>query len=127
VRLGPTGTPLDDWYGIPLSHGPGSNPSVAFNGTDYFVAWDREATASAAVSNVFGVRMSPAGGVLPTGYDFYFALDANQQQHPSIAANPAGELLVWQELVAGDWDIRGTTISTTGTAAHLDGLLYSPK
>jgi hypothetical protein len=127
VRLGPSGTPLDDWYGIPLSHGPGSNPSVAFNGTDYFVAWDREAATETAVSNVFGVRVSPAGGISPSGYDYYFALDANQQQHPSIAANPTGELLVWQELVGGDWDVRGTTISTAGTAAHLDGLLYSPK
>jgi hypothetical protein len=126
VRLDREAVPIDEWFGIPLSHGPGSNPSVAFNDEQYVVAWDwEEQGAETGASGIFGVRMSREGAVAPLAIDDYVGLSANLQQHPAIAATREGELVVWQELALGDWDVRGTPVSTSGVAANLDGITYS--
>jgi hypothetical protein len=125
VRLDREGVPIDALGGPALSHGPGSNATVAFNGNDYVVAWDREEQGGpTGVSNIFGVRMSREGAVTPPAFDYYFGLNANPQQHPAIAATREGELVVWQELASGDWDVRGTPVSTEGVADTLDGVAY---
>ncbi len=54
--------------GFPISSGPGNRPAVAFNGSDYLVAWLDVAFGSSSDSarQILATRVSPAGTIQDT-------------------------------------------------------------
>lgn len=101
------------------------NPAVAFDGTNFFVAWTQLPTNAATAGSIYGVRVSPSGSVLdsaPTA----IATAPNGQSSPSLAFDGSNYLVVWLDLrnqpsppVVPYPDVYGARVSTAGVL--LDG------
>ncbi|MFI5303710.1 MAG: beta strand repeat-containing protein, partial [Nitrospiria bacterium] len=100
-------------------------PSVAFDGTNYFVVWMNGASASASggtgASNIYGAVVSPAGTIVVA--PFVIDNSTNDQMYPHVAYNTTNNnfLVVYQYYVSGTAlnDIYGKVISYSGSAATL--------
>ena len=90
------------------------NPSVAFNGTEYLVAWDNG-------NDIFATRVSTAGAVtVPGGIIIYE--DEFIQQKPVVASDGENWLVAWEDYRnstgrATHGDIYGAIITNDGSPA----------
>ncbi|ATB31292.1 PKD domain-containing protein [Melittangium boletus] len=104
--------------GGPLGSGPlavstaanaQTRPSIAFNGTNYLVAFEDTRT-TAGNADIYASRVSPAGATLdPTGIKL--ASGSLQQREPSVASDGTNFLVVWGD---GD-DIAATRVGANGS------------
>ncbi|MBA7658546.1 hypothetical protein ES703_66502 [subsurface metagenome] len=93
---------------IPAS---GSSPSIAYDGTNYFVVWVDNSIESDY--NIYGSRVNQSGELIDsTGIMISNAPD--NQVNPSLAYNGINYLVVWSDLRNGSYDIYGTRVSTSG-------------
>ena len=95
-------------------------PSVAFDGTDYFVVWhDRRGGSS---TDIYGARVNPSGVVLdPEGVIISTAV--NDQCDPSIAFGGVNYFVVWQDRRSGAYDdIYGARVSRSGVVLDTLGI-----
>jgi hypothetical protein len=109
ARVASAGTVLDP-TGIAVSTAANSqwNPSVASNGTDYFVVWHD--------SDIYGARVTAAGTVLdPTGIAISTLVG-----YPSVASNGTDYFVVWH-----DGDIYGARVTAVGTVLDPTGIAVS--
>jgi len=90
ARVRPDGTVLDA-TGIALP-GPGANPAVAFDGTNFVVVWDRFTLATR--DDVFGARVSRAG-VLLDAEPIPVVASADDDSEPEVACGAGTCLVVW--------------------------------
>ncbi|MCY1075824.1 Ig-like domain-containing protein [Archangium lansingense] len=91
-------------------------PSVASNGTDYFVAWQDDRTGlSGTTWDIYGTAVSSAGAVQsPTGLAISTA--SNYQHYPSVASNGTDYFVAWQDFrSASVWAIYGARATSAGS------------
>ncbi|MDY7229175.1 Ig-like domain-containing protein [Hyalangium rubrum] len=116
TRISTLGTVLDPPSGLALitTSTAQGNPTVAFNGLSYFIAWNEFSTQG----DIFGARITTSGSVLdPSGLALIQAT-ANQT-HPKLLRRGNEYLLTWQDFRLGQWDIYAARVNFTG--ASIDG------
>jgi hypothetical protein len=122
ARVTPAGTVLDT-NGLALATSTiftllMSAPAIAFDGTNYLVAWD-EKIGFSSPTNLNGMRVSP-GGITITG-PFVISNAVGNQLSASLAFDGTNFLAVWQDDRAGQNDIYASRISTSGTVLDTAG------
>ena len=124
ARVTPAGAVLDT-AGFIIStaaYEPGS-PSVAFDGTNYLVAWYDFRSSS---YDIYGARVTTTGVVLdPAGIAISTALD--EQCSPSVAFDGTNYLVVWHDFRRGSWDIYGARVSLAGAVLDSAGIPISTE
>ncbi|UCC11815.1 MAG: T9SS type A sorting domain-containing protein [candidate division WOR-3 bacterium] len=108
TRVSQNGTALDPG-GIPVSTIPTFNyqPSVSFDGTNYFVIWDFN-------SDIHGIRVDQDGTVLDPS-DIIIVAAPSEQRSPAVAYDGVHYQVIWQDLRSGTYpDIYGKAVSTSG-------------
>jgi hypothetical protein len=125
ARVTQSGEVLDP-NGFPISTALNSqsDPSVAFDGTNYLVVWKDERSA-ADEYDIYGARVNPSGVVLdPNG--IAISTDTNSQGNPSIDFDGTNYLVVWTDGRNGeDNDIYGARISPSGVVLDSSGFAIS--
>ncbi|MDQ1519846.1 MAG: hypothetical protein QOI55_919, partial [Actinomycetota bacterium] len=119
TRVSPGGIVLDPGI-LNITTLPGftnqeTQPALAFDGTNYFVAWS-DTRNGLMNSDIFGTRVSPAGTVLDgTATGIPISTAANNQTQPAIAFDGTNYLVTWSDNRSGDANIYGTRVSPAGT------------
>lgn len=104
ARVSPAGAVLDP-DGIAISTAVGFQfqvlPALVFAGTNYLVTWRANRSGT---YDIYGARVSPAGGVLdPNGIPISTA--GYHQQAASVASDGTNSLVSWQDSRSGtSWD-----------------------
>jgi MYXO-CTERM domain-containing protein len=117
TRVSPAGVVLDG-AGIAISTAPGDQvyPAVAWDGSNYLVAWIDERSGH---YDIYGGRVSAAGAVLD-GSGILISTTTTTttpkeaQAHPALAWNGSNYLVAWKD---GRWatsDIYGARVSPAG-------------
>jgi len=93
-------------------------PSIAFDGTNYFVIWQFNV-------NIYGSRVSTNGSVLDL-----IAISTNPyyQEVPSVTFGGTCYLVVWHDwrtFATSSHDIYGCRVNTAGTVLEPNGILIS--
>ncbi len=113
-----------DTAGIAVSTAAKSQtvPTIAFDGTNYFVAWEDERSAS---HDIYGTRVMPSGAVLdPSGIPVSIAL--NSQQFPAAAFDGTDFFVVWEDHWSDKTaDIYGARITSGGAVIDAAGIAIS--
>jgi len=110
--------------GAALADGYQFAPAVAFDGTNYLVAWQ---DGRGTYYDVYGARVSPAGAVLdPAGIAISTA--GNHQEAPSVTFDGTNHLGAWQDSRSGtSWDTYGARVSPAGAVLDPGGLAISTE
>ncbi len=96
----------------------GISPSVASDGTSYFVVWYRS-------TDVYGARVGADGTVLDIA-GLPISRAAGEQSGPRIAWDGANYLVVWQDSRAwASTDIYAARVTALGEVLDTDGILVS--
>ncbi len=118
VRVSATGSVLDTTP-IAISTGPNgqSSPSVAFDGTNYLVAW---LDMRNQTTDIYGARITIAGVLLDgTSASAGFAINAGgtiSRSAPSVAFSGAEYLVTWTGYAnSGSPGVQAARVSTAGT------------
>ena len=115
-RVSQAGAVLDP-SGIQISAGGGTTPAVAYNGTNYLIAWTRPG----AGDDVVAARMTPAGTVLDTGNLVVpLGVTATREITPSVASNGTDWLVTWEN--GYDANVRGARVNNDGTVLDPTGI-----
>ncbi|MFZ1946632.1 MAG: FlgD immunoglobulin-like domain containing protein [bacterium] len=106
---------LVDSSGIAISIVPAdqSHPSVAFNGTAYFVVWEDKRNGH---HEIFGARVGVDGSVLDASGRL-LATDTKDLRNPAIASDGTGYLVAWQDSTCGSYDVYGVRVDRNGDVA----------
>ncbi len=110
-----TGGILIDTNGIAVSVDTSIQltPSVAFDGTNFFVVWEDRRTPSLGI---YGTRVSTAGAVLDPDGIVISAIPSLPEWQPSITYNGTHYLVVWGDDRNGTYpDVYGARIDQNGT------------
>jgi hypothetical protein len=121
TRLSPAGTVLDPG-GIPISTAPGVQygPKVAFDGSNFLVAWTDWRSGCSAV---WGARVTRAGTVLdPNGIT---VSTGTCRGAPVLAFDGVNYLAVWEDFRSGPADTYGARVSPSGTVLVPVGIQFS--
>jgi hypothetical protein len=126
ARVSPSGVVLDT-SGIAISTSPYYQiyPSVAFDGTNYLVAWE-DHRAGYDISDIYGSRVTPGGVVLdPNG--IVISTAERSQESPSVAFDGVNYLVVWQDDRTSRyyWDLFGSRVSPSGLVLDPNGIAIS--
>jgi hypothetical protein len=118
---------LLDAEGVPICRAPNTQVSaaVAFNGTDYFVAWeDGRPPYRINTPRIFGARVTASGSVKnPDG--FQIGNGSSAENSPDVAAMGSDFLVVWADarnVSTNNTDIYGARVNGAGTLLDPDGL-----
>ena len=98
-------------------------PAVAFNGTNFLVAWYDYRSGSSY--DIYGARVSVGGAVLdPTGIAISTA--AGFQEYPAVGSDGTNYLVVWHDgRDVGDLHIYGARVSAGGAVLDPAGIAIS--
>jgi phosphoribosylformylglycinamidine (FGAM) synthase PurS component len=125
ARMSPQGTVLDP-QGIAISTATSwqFSPAVAFDGTDFLVAW--EDNRSDPDGDIYATRVTSQGVVLdPSGIAVSTA--ANEQYLPAIAFDGANCLVAWDDarLSPDQRDIYAARVTSQGVVLDPSGIAVS--
>ncbi|MEO0080991.1 MAG: hypothetical protein ABIL25_01705 [candidate division WOR-3 bacterium] len=124
-RVTAQGTVLDP-AGIKISSGPGwqFEPTAAFDGTNYLVAWSQWTGRPQDDFDIWAGRVTPQGTVLdPAGF---VVSDAhNEQWYENIAYGNSSLLVVWQDERNEQEDIFGARVTPQGQVLDTAGLVVA--
>ena len=99
-----------------------SYPSVAFNGTNFLVAWrDTRGTQYC----IYGMRVSSTGTVLDTS-GLVLSTGPGSAVDPQVASNGTDFQVVWSQFQSENWAVRGTRVTSAGVVVDPGGKRYSP-
>jgi hypothetical protein len=91
-------------------------PSVAFDGTNYFVVWQNSA------DNIDGARVNQAGVLLDTN-GIAISTAVGIQGYPRLAFDGINYFVVWHDMRNGsDYDIYGARVSPAGIVLDPNGI-----
>lgn len=121
--IGPTGLPLQA-SGLAFATGISANaghPGLTFNGSDYVLAWSREAFVNnpGGPTGIYAMRISTAGVASPGMPGLVVSGPppaATRYLYPTLASAEAGALVVW---------LRNT--EATGSTKQIEGTVIWPK
>ncbi len=119
ARVSTAGTVLDP-SGIAIATGPAQEyfPEVAFDGTNYLVAWRRYYSNN---HYIYGTRITPGGTVLdPSG--FLVSYSGATQSDPSLAFDGTNYLIAWEDSRNGSMDIYAARVTSSGTVLDPGGI-----
>jgi len=123
ARVSKAGVPLDpDGFAVSMAWNTQERPAVAFDGTNYLVAWQDMRSGN---FDIYGTRVSKSGAVLdPAGMAISTA-DA-RQAHPAVAFDGVHYLVVWddQRTNISD-DIYGSRVNPSGGVLDAKGIAVS--
>ena len=122
ARVDALGVVLDP-LGIAINQDPGDqvDPSAAFDGTQFLVAWS---SGSMTLADVAAARVRPSDGAVldPTGAAIAVSRAPAGQNRPRVASDGAFSLVVWYDgRSRNDWDIYGARVRA------LDGAVMEPN
>ena len=114
TRVSQAGVVLDP-TGIVISAATESqdNPSVAFDGTNYFVVWS-DGRRGSAYSDIYGARVTQAGVVLDTSGIAISVVSPNTQHRPAIAFDGVNYLAVWERYYSDQSEIFAARVAPSG-------------
>jgi len=96
--------------------------AVAFDGTNYLVAWTDQ--SGNTTGRIYAARVSPAGAVLdPSG--ILIASAAGVEQPPALAFDGTNYLVAWADSRAGCCAIYGARVSPSGSVLDPNGIAIS--
>jgi hypothetical protein len=127
ARVNQSGIVLDT-VGIPISTLDSIDeihPSVAFDGTNYFVVWADDRVDSTH-EDIYGTRVSPSGCVLDTA-GIAITSDLNSEHLPSIIFGGSNYLVVWKDTRNDSFTtcIFGTRVTPSGIVLDSMGIFIS--
>lgn len=90
----------------------GQAPAVAFDGSNYLLVWEDDATAPN--DDIHGQFISPAG--LQVGSPFVISAAVGGQRNPKVAFDGSRYLVVWSDdrRGGGDTDVYGQMVTPSG-------------
>jgi len=98
-----------------------SNPSVAFDGTNYFVVW-HDYDQSNYEQDICGARIDTSGSVLDIN-GFPITTAENDQWYPVVDFDGTNYLVAWFDSRNSDeFDIFGTRVNPDGTILNASGI-----
>lgn len=112
TRVSRDGHPLDDEatrVSCRESH-DNRSPRAAFDGSNYLVVWQDSASA---VCDIRGRRLSASGELLDSA-DLPIAMARARAGSPAVLYDGSDFLVVWQELVTGNFAVFGSRVSPAG-------------
>jgi hypothetical protein len=124
TRVNQSGNVLDS-LGIPISTETNKqlDPSIVFNGTNYFVVWVDKRSGS---YRIYGSRVSPSGTVIDTAGIQIPAIPTASSWRPSIAYDGLKHFVVWQVFSNNsNWDIYGARVDQAGIVVDTAGFIIS--
>ena len=123
TRVSPAGIVLDtNDIAISTAGANQESPTVAFDGTNYFVVWQDE-RYSIGNPDIYAARVSSSGLVLDTnGIAISTAL--RDQEDPAIAFDGTNYLIVWFDERLGR-DIFGARVNQSGVVLDTNGIPIS--
>jgi hypothetical protein len=126
TRISPTGVVLNP-SGVPIGTGPGGTnqflSAVAFNGTDYLVAWTSD---EAIYGDVYGTRVDRSGAVLdPSG--IHISSADGYQAFTTMTTDGTNFFVAWFDGRDGfdDYDIYATRVGPDGAVLDPAGIPVS--
>lgn len=126
TRVSAEGTVLDP-AGIAISTSGGAQrfPSIASNGSDWFVAW-RDGRYNGYYPDIFCARLSADGSVIdPVG--IVVCTENDEQTAPAVSFDGLNYLIVWQDYRYGVNRVFGARVSQSGTVLDPQGFLVSTQ
>ncbi|MBT3294617.1 MAG: hypothetical protein HN919_17165 [Verrucomicrobia bacterium] len=99
------------------------SPSICWNGTEHLVVWEdtRVGDAGLSMADIFAARVTPTGAVLdPFGIPVCTA--EGWQRDPDVAWNGTHYLVAWSDQRAGDFDVYGARITSSGVVVETNGV-----
>jgi len=125
ARVTPDGVLLDT-SGIAISTAASNqeSPALAFDGTNFLVAWADDGRGDTTYYDIYGARVTPAGGVLDTSGIAISTAD-DHQWYPALAFDGTNFLVVWRDLRSGRYDIFGTRVTPAGAVLDPSGRAIS--
>ena len=96
-------------------------PSVAWNGTNYVVAFRDERNLPTSGGDIYALRVAADGTVLdPNG--FAVCTESGDQKKTAAAAGGSTVLVAWEDKRGGSpWDIYATPVTDSGGVAYPNG------
>lgn len=125
TRVSAGGLVLDPG-GIELSNAAGAQlrPAVAWDGTNYVVAW-QDARTDGASFDLYAARVSPAGAVLDPG-GIIVSAEPGDQLDPALVGTGGAVLAAWSDLRGGvSHDISATALLPDGSVTTPGGVLVA--
>ncbi|UCF81124.1 MAG: hypothetical protein JSV08_01490 [Acidobacteriota bacterium] len=119
--------PDDTLVGIAVSTAANNQrlPSVASNGTDYFVVW-QDYRSGTGYSDIYGTRVTSAGAVPDDPLvGIAVSTSASEQRFPSVASNGTDYFVVWEDYREGPADIYGARVTAAGVVLDASGIAVS--
>ena len=113
---------LLDADGFRVTSAAAWGPALAFDGTNYLVAYMR----GDVDSDLLALRMRPDGSLVD-GTELVVATGTLHQANPAVVFNGTNHLLVWQEDVGDAANVRAQRISPSGTFVDSRALTVSAR
>jgi hypothetical protein len=116
------GGSLIDPEGIAISTAAGGqwNPAIAFDGTNYMVAWEDGRSGSYSY-DIYSARIDLSGTVLDLG-GIAVVTTRDDQRHPAISFGGTSYMLIWADGRAGSWDTWAARVSVVGSVLDPGGV-----
>jgi MYXO-CTERM domain-containing protein len=124
-RVSPSGTVLDmATTGIAISTAANDqiSPSIAFDGTNYLVAWS---DGRWGTPDIYATRVSPAGLVLDASGIGVSSMTPNAQTTPRVAFDGTNHVIAWADTRSGNSDVYAARVSPAGTVLDANGIAVS--
>jgi hypothetical protein len=120
-RVSPAGDVLDgNGFPVATAENEESSPSIAFDGTNYLVAWSDWPSGSTRESSIYARRVSPAGAVLDT--NALAVCTATGEQRDAAAFFDGSQfVLAWADYRTTPSQIYSARISRAGQVLDPDG------
>ena len=121
ARVSRSGQVLDpDGIAISVAANTQRYPSVAFDGTNYFVVWQDKRNGD---YDIYAARVSQSGAVLDTGIGI--ARAALDQSYPSVAFDGSNYLVAWEDNRTGLSQVRAARVTQVGQVLDTAGIVLS--
>jgi hypothetical protein len=120
---------VTDPAGFPISTAPDdqSTPVLAFNGSQYLVAWTDARNLATTDLDIYGALVT-TGTVVSPPAGFVISTGSSGEQRPTTASNGTNYLVVWQDYRNGATtgaDLYGVRVSAAGAVLDLSAIPIS--